>query len=116
MDGVRRIEPLGCLDTIAALCQARIATPESWGAIEDAATTGVSTLSVRRTRELPQTLEAGVVLLTTLHKSAIFQDAINLLTNDGEHHRTAEKTDVFGDGHPAERIVAVLLQQVTPTK
>ncbi len=109
--GVELTAPLSYLETVAALRKARIVITDSGGVLEEAATLGIPTLVVRRTCERTEALNAGVARLIAPEEDAIVQAATGLLTNDDEHRRMAVATDVFGDGHAAQRIVEILLQQ-----
>lgn len=109
--GIELVEPLGYLDTVATLRNARLVITDSGGVLEEAATLGVPTLIVRRACERLEAVEAGVARLIQPQQDDILRAAHQLLTNEKAHQQMARPTDVFGDGHAAERIVEVLLQE-----
>lgn len=112
VDHIQLVEPLGYLDTIANLRQARLVITDSGGVLEEAATLGVPTLIVRRACERPEAMEAGVARLIRPQEDDILKAARQLLSSEKEHQQMAKPTEVFGDGHAAERMVEVLLQEI----
>ncbi len=111
--GIELVEPLGYLDTIASIRRARLVITDSGGVLEEAATLGVPTLIVRRACERLEAVEAGVARIIPPQQDEIVEAARQLLARDEVHQQMASPTDVFGDGHAAERIVEILLREMT---
>ncbi len=105
---IRLIEPLSYLRFIEAMLSAKFIITDSGGVQEEAAALGIPVLVTRRTCERAEAVDAGVSQLVGPCRDKIFKAAEELLTDASAYKKRAHPTDVFGDGHAAERIVAVL--------
>ena len=65
---------------------------------------------MRETTERPEAVSAGTVLLVGTNKERIVQETERLLTDQQAYQRMAARTNPYGDGQAAEKIVNVLLQ------
>jgi UDP-N-acetylglucosamine 2-epimerase (non-hydrolysing) len=106
--GIHLAEPLDYPHFGRLLLDAWLVVTDSGGVQEEAAALGVPTLVTRRTSERPEALEAGVAELVGTDPERIAAAAHRLLADPAARAARAVPTDVFGDGHAAERIVEVL--------
>ena len=65
-------------------------------------------LVMRDVTERPEAIAAGGALLVGAHSGPIVDQASALLTDPALYQRMSRGSDVFGDGHAAERIAASL--------
>jgi UDP-N-acetylglucosamine 2-epimerase (non-hydrolysing) len=63
---------------------------------------------MREVTERPEAVAAGNALLVGARRERILDEASTLLTDPQTYARMSRPSDVFGDGHAAERIVAAL--------
>ncbi|MFQ5480504.1 MAG: non-hydrolyzing UDP-N-acetylglucosamine 2-epimerase [Thermodesulfobacteriota bacterium] len=107
---IRLIEPLSYLRFIEAMLKAKFIITDSGGVQEEAAALGIPVLVTRRTCERAEAVKAGVSQLVGPCRDKIFKAADELLTDSAAYVGRARPTDVFGDGHAAERIAEVLMK------
>ncbi len=65
-------------------------------------------LVMRDVTERPEALSTGNALLVGARRDRIIDEAVRLLSDDEAYARMSVASDVFGDGHAAERIAAAL--------
>jgi UDP-N-acetylglucosamine 2-epimerase (non-hydrolysing) len=106
---VHLIEPLSYVSFVRWLERATLIITDSGGVQEEAAALGVPTLVTRRTCDRSEGLDAGVSELVGPDADRIVMCARAILSDPEEHRRRAVPTDVYGDGHTAQRIVRLLL-------
>ena len=106
MPALQMIEPLGYLDFLALMDQARLVFTDSGGIQEETTVLGVPCLTFRDTTERPITVDEGTNRLVGLdpQRTAIAVDAIL----NGAQARGG--IPELWDGHAAERILAVLME------
>jgi UDP-GlcNAc3NAcA epimerase len=100
VDGLRLTEPLGYVELSALLCQARAVVTDSGGVQKEAYLAGVPCVTLRANTEWVETVAAGWNTLVDLDSGA----ALAAL----ERTPLAERPQLYGDGHAAERCVAVI--------
>lgn len=95
-------DPLGYLDMLGVLAQAKCVLTDSGGLQKEAYFLGVPCATIRPETEWVETVSAGWNIVAGTDTQGIV-DAVNRVL-------TAERrpVDVFGDGHSAERIVKLL--------
>jgi UDP-GlcNAc3NAcA epimerase len=93
-------EPLGYVEFGALLCHARAALTDSGGVQKEAYLAGVPCVTLRANTEWVETVEAGWNTLVDLDPDA----ALAALA----HEPPAERPELYGDGHAAERCVDAL--------
>jgi len=98
---VRVRPPAGYLDFAALASQARVVATDSGGVQKEAYWFGVPCVTLRTTTEWTETVDAGWNTLTGTDPEKI-EAAIRAAATPGEH------PDLYGDGHAAERIAALL--------
>jgi UDP-GlcNAc3NAcA epimerase len=97
---VRLVSPLGYLDFMKLARHARAVLTDSGGVQKEAYLLGVPCITLRDTTEWVETVEAGWNVLVDLDKEA----ALAAL----ERHPPAERPELYGGGHAAERVCRVL--------
>jgi UDP-N-acetylglucosamine 2-epimerase (non-hydrolysing)/UDP-GlcNAc3NAcA epimerase len=100
LDGVRLVSPLGYLDFLKLARHARAVLTDSGGVQKEAYLLGVPCITLRDTTEWVETVEAGWNVLVDLDTEA----ALAALERDPP----AERPELYGGGHAAERVCSVL--------
>jgi UDP-N-acetylglucosamine 2-epimerase len=94
-------EPLGYLDLAALASQARVIVTDSGGLQKEAYWYGVPCVTTRPSTEWVDTVEAGANVL-------VDDDPDRLVDAVASARMPAERPQLYGDGHAAERIAAAL--------
>ncbi len=81
---------------------------DSGGVQEEAPSFGKPLLVLRDTTERPEVIEAGCAHLVGTDREKILSHATRLLSDQAAYAAMANRTNPFGDGKAAERIVAAL--------
>jgi UDP-N-acetylglucosamine 2-epimerase (non-hydrolysing) len=97
-------EPIGHREFLAKLVRARLVITDSGGVQEEAAILGTPCVCVRNHTERPETVEAGVSLMSGLETSDIVEAAGEIL-RDWDHY-ARPVPHLYGDGHAGEKIAA----------
>jgi UDP-GlcNAc3NAcA epimerase len=100
-DNVRLIQPLGYLDFAALASQARVIVTDSGGLQKEAYWYGVPCVTARPSTEWVDTLELGANVL-------VDDDPDRLVAAVAAARMPAERPQLYGDGHAAERVAAAL--------
>jgi UDP-GlcNAc3NAcA epimerase len=100
IDGLRLTEPLGYVELSALLCNARAVVTDSGGVQKEAYLAGVPCATLRANTEWVETVAAGWNTLVDLDSGA----ALAALARTPP----AERPQLYGDGHAAERCVAAI--------
>ncbi len=100
IEDLRLTEPLGYVELSALLCNARAVVTDSGGVQKEAYLAGVRCVTLRANTEWVETVSAGWNTLVDLDSGA----ALAAL----EREPPAERPELYGDGHAAERCVAAI--------
>jgi UDP-N-acetylglucosamine 2-epimerase (non-hydrolysing)/UDP-GlcNAc3NAcA epimerase len=100
LDGVRVVPPLGYLDFLELARHSRAVLTDSGGVQKEAYLLGVPCVTLRDTTEWVETVDSGWNVLVDLDRDA----AIAAL----ERNPPAERPELYGGGHAAERVCDVL--------
>jgi UDP-N-acetylglucosamine 2-epimerase (non-hydrolysing) len=104
------LDPLDYLSLVHLMKRSTLILTDSGGIQEEAPSLGVPVLVMRDTTERPEGVEAGVVRLVGTDRERIVEEARRLLRDPAAHSAMAAKTNPYGDGNAARRIVAALLE------
>jgi UDP-N-acetylglucosamine 2-epimerase (non-hydrolysing) len=107
--GVILTEPLGYLDFLSLMSEARLVLTDSGGIQEETTVLGVPCLTLRENTERPVTIQQGTNVLVGNSRSRILA-AVSQVLNGG--YREGRVPDLW-DGNAAERIAQILLKSVT---
>jgi len=104
LGGIRLLEPLGYLEFLALMAQARLILTDSGGIQEEAAILKVPCLTLRETTERPVTVEVGCNQIVGSDPERILAACRNVVATEEFTCGTPEKWD----GRAAERIADTL--------
>ena len=104
---LRMVPPIGYLDFLCLLSQARLVLTDSGGIQEETTALGVPCLTLRENTERPVTVTEGTNQIVGQDPARIVAAARELLAGQPEAGRVPQ----LWDGHAAERIVAILLRE-----
>jgi len=102
------LEPLGYLDFLQLMANARLVLTDSGGIQEETTILGIPCVTIRENTERPVTISEGTNILGGVGKAGIIQAAREGLNGNGR----AEKRPEGWDGKASERIVGILLQHL----
>ncbi len=106
LDGVRVIEPLGYLDFLRLMAEARLVLTDSGGIQEEATILKVPCLTLRANTERPVTVEVGCNQIVGTDPERILSAFRRVMETEKFECPAPEKWD----GHAAERIADVLVE------
>ncbi|MGK9477960.1 non-hydrolyzing UDP-N-acetylglucosamine 2-epimerase [Melioribacter sp. OK-6-Me] len=101
-------EPLGYLDFISALKEAKFVLTDSGGIQEESTFLGIPCITLRNTTERPVTVEVGSNYLAGENVEKAFEYAENILAGNYKNGKIPE----LWDGNTAQRIVNVLYEKL----
>ena len=105
---IHLIPPLDYAPFVQAMGQARLILTDSGGVQEEAPSLGKPVLVMRESTERPEAVEVGTVRLVGTNKELIIRETERLLTDEKAYQSMAGKSNPYGDGQAAARIVQVL--------
>lgn len=106
---VRLREPLGYVDFVATLSEAALVVTDSGGVQEEAVSLGVPTLVTRGETERPEALASGGARLIGTDPDMLIESVESLMSSPTARSAMQCKSNPFGDGRAADRIVVRLL-------
>jgi UDP-N-acetylglucosamine 2-epimerase (non-hydrolysing) len=106
--GIHLARPLGYLDFIGLLTDARLVLTDSGGIQEEATVLGVPCLTLRESTERPVTVEMGTNRVVGRAREAIEAAALDVLERGAGPRRIPE----LWDGRAGERIVTALIESL----
>jgi UDP-N-acetylglucosamine 2-epimerase (non-hydrolysing) len=104
--GIRLVEPIGYLDFMRLMADARLVLSDSGGIQEETCVLGVPCITLRENTERPITVEVGTNTLVGTCPERILSAFKQVLGNSQVMRRVPD----LWDGHAAERIVRTLLE------
>ncbi len=105
MGKLRLVDPLGYLDFLKLMAEARLVLTDSGGIQEETTILGVPCLTIRENTERPITITEGTNQLVGCEPSRILEGYRRALAEPAQQRRPK-----FWDGQAAQRIVDVLLE------
>jgi UDP-N-acetylglucosamine 2-epimerase (non-hydrolysing) len=110
--GVFLCEPLNYDEFLDVLQKSHIVLSDSGGVQEEATALGKPVLVLRRETERPEGVEAGTLRLVGTDVQDILRETEKLLTNEDEYLAMTKGSNIYGDGHAAEKIIRILEDQL----
>jgi len=107
---IRLIPPLGYLDFLRLLSEARVALTDSGGIQEEATIFGVPCITLRDNTERPVTVECGTNVLVGSDPEKIIREFDRLSLSGKKSNRSP----LYWDGNAAKRIIKVLIDDCFP--
>jgi len=109
---VHLVEPVDYIPFCHLMQRAEIILTDSGGIQEEAPSVSRPVLVLRETTERPEGVEAGVARLVGTDRQRIFEEASRLLSDRSYYEAMSRKTNPYGDGKAAVRIVEALAQRL----
>jgi UDP-N-acetylglucosamine 2-epimerase (non-hydrolysing) len=110
---IHLIEPLGYRPFVQLMNKSYLILTDSGGVQEEAPTLGKPVLVLRTTTERPEAIDVGTAKLVGTDYQTIVNEAQRLLSDQGAYREMATKTNPYGDGKSAGRIIDVLLKRLS---
>ena len=107
-NAVKLMEPIGYLDFLNLLSNAKLVLTDSGGIQEEACILNTPCLTLRDNTERPETIDAGANYLVGTNPKRIAKMVNKILNNRGFEKRMRNAKNPFGDGRSGERIVDIL--------
>ncbi|MES1208666.1 MAG: UDP-N-acetylglucosamine 2-epimerase (non-hydrolyzing) [Pseudomonadota bacterium] len=101
------IEPLPYLSFVGMMSRSTLILTDSGGVQEEAPSLGKPVLVMRAVTERPEAVAAGTVRLVGTDQRRIVDGVTELLTQPEVYEKMSRAHNPYGDGHAAERIVAL---------
>ena len=108
---IHLVEPAPYPEFVWLMDRATVILTDSGGVQEEAPSLRKPILVMRETTERPEAVAAGAVELVRTSVPAMVNGVSKLLTDPAEYSRRQIEVNPYGDGHAAERIVDIMLQQ-----
>ncbi len=113
IDRVKLVEPMEYAPFAALMEESHIILTDSGGVQEEAPSLGKPVLVLRDETERPEAVESGTVKLVGPHTDRIVSAVQELLDNEEKYRQMASKTNPYGDGQAAARIVEILKNELS---
>lgn len=108
---VHLVPPAAYPEFVWLMDRSTLILTDSGGVQEEAPSLGKPVLVMRQTTERPEVVEAGASRLVGTSVKAIVDGVTTLLTDPAAYAACQIKQNPYGDGHAAERIIELMLQQ-----
>jgi UDP-N-acetylglucosamine 2-epimerase (non-hydrolysing) len=99
------LNPLEYLEFVYLMQESYIILTDSGGIQEEAPSIGKPVLVMREITERPEAAEIGTVKIVGTEKNRLVQETTKLLTDKAVYAQMSKRTNTFGDGKAADRIV-----------
>jgi len=107
--GLRLIEPIGYLDFLRLMADAKLVLTDSGGIQEETTVLGVPCITLRENTERPVTITEGTNILTGTNPATIRAEVEKILAAKAKQGKIPEKWD----GKAAERIIEILANDLS---
>ncbi|HVN82152.1 MAG TPA: UDP-N-acetylglucosamine 2-epimerase (non-hydrolyzing) [Terriglobia bacterium] len=104
---IQAIEPLGYLDFLCLMSNARLVLTDSGGIQEETSVLGIPCVTLRENTERPVTLTEGTNVLAGTDKARIVKCALRQMRLTGKPNRPK-----YWDGKTGERIIKILIDRL----
>jgi len=108
LDRVQLMPPLSYGATLGLVRDSTLVVTDSGGLQEEAAVLGTPVMVLRRVTERIEAVRAGNALVIGTDVGQVAGHILEIVKDDHRLGQMARPSDVFGDGHAAERIAALL--------
>ena len=109
---IRAVPPLGYLDFLNLMSEAKVVLTDSGGIQEETTILGVPCITLRDNTERPITVECGTNVLVGSNPEKIVRE-FNRVCRDG---RVPLRTPQYWDGNAARRIIDTLVNEFLPDR
>lgn len=106
--GIKFVEPLGYLDFLKLMAEARVVLTDSGGIQEETTILGVPCVTIRENTERPATVAEGTNVIAGTNRGGILNKTFEALNGSFTKGRIPE----LWDGKAAERIINILIAQL----
>jgi UDP-N-acetylglucosamine 2-epimerase (non-hydrolysing) len=107
---IHLIEPMDYRPFVQLMNKCYLILTDSGGVQEEAPTLGKPVLVLRKTTERPEAIDAGTAKLVGTDGRLIAETAQRLLSDPAEYRAMSTKSNPYGDGKSAGRIVDIILK------
>jgi UDP-N-acetylglucosamine 2-epimerase (non-hydrolysing) len=111
LPNVHLIEPLPYLPFVALMNRSTLILTDSGGIQEEAPSIGKPVLVMRDTSERPEAIMAGTAKLVGTSREGIVRETAKLLTDAKAYAAMSRKSNPYGDGKAAKRIVSEIVRR-----
>ena len=111
-EGILLVDPLGYLDFLKMMTQAKIVLTDSGGIQEETTILGVPCLTLRENTERPVTVSEGTNTIVGTNPDTMVRECLKILRDEVKESQIPP----LWDGHAAQRIVEVLVRSIVETK
>lgn len=108
---IHLVPPFAYPEFLWLLNNAYIILTDSGGVQEEAPSLGKPVLLLRDTTERPEAVDAGTVLKVGSDTELIYSEAMKLLNDKAAYNTMSMRSNPYGDGHAAQRILDSVLAQ-----
>ena len=110
-ENVQLVGPASYPEFVWLMGRSTLILTDSGGVQEEAPSLGKPVLVMRHRTERPEAIEAGAARLVGTSAETIIEEVDAMLTDPARYAACQADHNPFGDGHAAERIVELMLQQ-----
>lgn len=111
--GVHLLDPVGYDIMVHLMTESFFIITDSGGIQEEAPSLGKPVLVLRTKTERFEAVETGAAKIIGQSASDIINEGEKLLYDQEEYKKMSKITDLYGDGRAAERIIRVLIEDLT---
>jgi UDP-N-acetylglucosamine 2-epimerase (non-hydrolysing) len=113
ISNIHLIEPMNYLPFVWLMNRSWAVLTDSGGIQEEAPSLGKPVLVMRETTERPEGIQAGTSILVGRETDTIVKAVEDLLTNSERYGQVVAKTNPYGDGTAAKKIIEILVDALS---